>query len=132
MFYVGYFLWEYPTTILIQKLPIGKYVAGDILIWGVVVTATAACTNYGQLLAVRFFTGSVEATIAPAFLYITAQWYTRDQMPSRMSFWYGGNSMGGAVAGLASYGIGHIEHSLKPWKWLYIVCLTPSCVLGNS
>jgi hypothetical protein len=26
IFYFGYFIWEYPTTYLIQKLPVGKYV----------------------------------------------------------------------------------------------------------
>jgi hypothetical protein len=35
--------------------------------------------------------------------------------------WYAGNSFGGAVAGVLSYVIGHIEHPLSPWRWLYIV-----------
>ncbi|RDW82472.1 hypothetical protein BP6252_03584 [Coleophoma cylindrospora] len=114
MFYFGYFVWEYPTTVLIQKLPIGKYVAGDIIIWGAIVAATAACTSFGGLITARFFTGVVEATISPAFLYITAMWYTRDEMPSRMATWYAGNSFGGAIFGVATSVWGMIVLLLLP------------------
>ncbi|RDW75795.1 hypothetical protein BP5796_06616 [Coleophoma crateriformis] len=114
MFYFGYFFWEYPTTVLIQKLPIGTYVAGDIIIWGAIVAATAACNSFGGLITARFFTGVVEATISPAFLYITAMWYTRDEMPSRMAMWYAGNSFGGAIFGVATSVWGIIVLLLLP------------------
>jgi hypothetical protein len=32
IFYFGYFFWEYPTTFLIQKLPIGKYVGVNTIL----------------------------------------------------------------------------------------------------
>ncbi|TAQ86753.1 hypothetical protein B7494_g4914 [Chlorociboria aeruginascens] len=121
IFYFGYFLFEYPTTILIQKLLVGKYIAATIIIWGVIVASTAACTSFQGLMMARFFTGMVEATISPAFLYVTSMWYTRDEIPSRMGVWYAGNSVGGAVASLLSYAIGHIDGPLNPWKWLYIM-----------
>lgn len=121
IFYVGYFIWEYPTTVLIQKLPVGRYVGANIVAWGIVVAATATCGTYHQLLAVRFLTGALEATISPAFVYITSMWYTRDEIPSRMGISYAGNSFGGAVASILSYAIGHISYHLSPWKWLYIV-----------
>ncbi|KAL3426598.1 major facilitator superfamily transporter [Phlyctema vagabunda] len=130
LFYFGYFFWEYPTTILIQKLPIGKYIAADIICWGAIVASTAACKNYGGLITVRFFTGVVEATISPAFLYVTAMWYTRDEMPSRMGMWYAGNSFGGAVASVLSYAIGHIDNVLSPWQWLYIIFGVATSIWG--
>ena len=34
VFYFGYFFWEYPTSYLIQKLPVGKYVGINTLFWG--------------------------------------------------------------------------------------------------
>lgn len=32
IFYFGYFFWEYPTTYLIQKMPIGKYVGVNTIL----------------------------------------------------------------------------------------------------
>jgi len=57
IFYFGYLLFEYPTTILIQRLPIGKYLSGVTLLWGIIVAVTAACTSFGGLATCRFFLG---------------------------------------------------------------------------
>lgn len=32
LFYVGYFVWEYPTNMLLQKLPVGRFMAGTVSI----------------------------------------------------------------------------------------------------
>lgn len=57
IFYFGYLAFEYPTTILIQRLPIGKYLSGVTLLWGAVVACTAACTSFGGLATCRFLLG---------------------------------------------------------------------------
>jgi sugar phosphate permease len=57
IFYFGYLLFEYPTTILIQRLPIGKYLSGVTLLWGIIVAVTGACTSFGGLATCRFFLG---------------------------------------------------------------------------
>lgn len=57
------------------------------MIWGIIVASTAACTSFEGLMTARFSTGAVEASISPAFLYVTSMWYTRDEMPSRMGLW---------------------------------------------
>lgn len=77
--------------------------------------------NYGGLLAVRFLLGVAEATITPAFMFITTTWYTRDEIPVRTGIWFSGNSIGGLVASLLAYGVGHIEHPLHPWMWMFII-----------
>lgn len=74
VFYFGYFFWEYPTTYLIPRVPVAKYLAANTLFWGVIVGVTAACTNYGGLISVRFLLGVAEATITPAFMFITSTW----------------------------------------------------------
>lgn len=71
IFYFGYFFWEYPTNFLIARVPVAKYIAFNTFFWGAVVALTAACVNYGGLLAVRFLLGVAEATITPAFMFIT-------------------------------------------------------------
>lgn len=121
IFYFGYFFWEYPTNILITRLPVARYLACNTFFWGAVVALTAACVNYGGLLAVRFLLGMAEATITPAFMFITTTWYTRDEIPFRTGLWFSGNSVGGLVASLLAYGIGHIEHPLVAWQWMFIV-----------
>ncbi|KAM7193099.1 major facilitator superfamily transporter [Rhypophila sp. PSN 637] len=120
IFYVGYLLWTYPTTILIARLPIGKYLGANTLFWGAVVALTAACTGFRGLLAARFLLGVAEATITPAFVFVTSTWYTREEMPSRTGIWFSGNSFGGLLASLFAFWIGHVHDSVGPWRWMFI------------
>ncbi|EIW55355.1 MFS general substrate transporter [Trametes versicolor FP-101664 SS1] len=123
IFYFGYFAWAYPTTLLIARLPVARYMTVNTFIWGAVVALTAACSNYGGLLAVRFLLGVAEATITPAFMFMTTSWYTRDEIPFRTGIWFSGNSIGGLVASLFAFGVGHISltDSVGPWRWMYII-----------
>lgn len=106
---------------MIQRLPVGKYVSANTFFWGAVVALTAACTNYGGLITVRFLLGVAEATISPAFLHITSMWYTRSEVPTRVGIWFAGNSLGGVVTSFLAYGLGHIEDPLEPWQLMFIV-----------
>ncbi|CAG1960531.1 unnamed protein product, partial [Fusarium graminearum] len=122
VFYLGYFLWTYPTTILIANLPAGKYLTVNTIFWGLVVVFTAACQNFGGLLTMRFLLGIAEATITPGFMFLTSTWYTRDEMPTRVGIWFSGNSVGGLVASLLAFGVGHIESTtIRPWRWMYMI-----------
>lgn len=121
MFYFGYFFWEYPATLLVARLPVAKYLVVNTFFWGTVVALTAACSNYGGLITVRFLLGVAEASITPAFMFITTSWWTRDEVPTRTGIWFAGNSIGGLIASLLAYGIGHIDRPLSPWQWMYIV-----------
>ncbi|PGH34154.1 splicing factor 1 [[Emmonsia] crescens] len=121
VFYFGYLFWAYPTSILIQKLPVGRYVSLNAFFWGAVVALTAACTNFGGLITVRFLLGVAEGTISPAFVYITAMWWTREEIPARCGIWFAGNSLGGLLSNFLAFGIGHIKQPLAAWQWLFIV-----------
>ncbi|KAI1207536.1 putative allantoate permease [Annulohypoxylon truncatum] len=130
VFYFGYFLWAYPTTLLIARLPVAKYLAANTFVWGAVVALTAACTNYGGLITVRFFLGVAEATVSPALMFITSTWYTRDEIPTRTGIWFAGNSVGGIVSSLLAYGLGHITDNIHPWRWMFIVLGVATFLLG--
>lgn len=108
---------------LISRLPVARYLTGNTFAWGAVVAVTAACTNFGGLLTVRFLLGVAEATITPAFMFITTSWYTRDEIPVRTGIWFSGNSIGGMVASLFAFGVGHISEDdrIGPWRWMYII-----------
>lgn len=67
MFYFGYLAWEWPTSRLLQQLPLAKYSAFNIIMWGTVLTCFAAVKNFSGAVAVRFFLGFFEAAVTPGF-----------------------------------------------------------------
>lgn len=72
-------------------------------------------------MAVRFLLGMAEATITPAFMFLTSTWYTRDEMPTRVGIWFAGNSIGGIISSLIAFGLGHVHDNVHPWRWMYIL-----------
>jgi MFS family permease len=67
IFYFGYLFFEYPTTTLIQRLPVRKYLSGVSLPRGIIVASTAACSSFGGLATCRFLLG-VAVSLIPKLL----------------------------------------------------------------
>jgi hypothetical protein len=74
MFYFGYLFWEYPTNRLLQKLPLAKYSAFNVIMWGLTLCCMAAVTDFAGAMTVRFFLGVFEAAVSPGFALFTSQW----------------------------------------------------------
>ncbi|CAD0041738.1 unnamed protein product [Aureobasidium pullulans] len=130
MFYFGYLAWEYPTNRLLQRLPLGKYSAANIILWGATLCTFAAVSDFGGGVAVRFFLGVTEAAVTPGFALLTSQWYTKKEQGSRTSIWFSFNGFAQIFGGLVAYGIakGTRIHgsAIEPWKIIFLVtgCLT--------
>ena len=73
MFYFGYLAWEYPTNRLLQRLPLAKYSAFNIIMWGAVLTLFATVKNFSGAVAIRFFLGLFESAVTPGFALFTSQ-----------------------------------------------------------
>ncbi|KAI6090565.1 major facilitator superfamily domain-containing protein [Hypoxylon rubiginosum] len=114
--FVGYLLMQIPSNLFLNK--IGKpalYLPGCMMVWGVISAATAAVTNFGGLIAVRFFLGFVEAA------YFVN---TRKELGLRTAILYSGALISGAFSGLISAGITQNmdgARGLGAWQWLFII-----------
>lgn len=74
MFYIGYLAWEYPTNRLLQRLPLAKWSAFNIIAWGGTLCCLAAVENFAGAVAIRFLLGVFEAAVTPGFALFTSQW----------------------------------------------------------
>jgi hypothetical protein len=54
-------------------MPLGKYSAICIIVWGAILSCFAAVTNYSGAIALRFFLGVFEAAVTPGFALLTSQ-----------------------------------------------------------
>ncbi|KAJ4368343.1 hypothetical protein N0V83_006699 [Neocucurbitaria cava] len=121
LFYLGYLFWEYPTSLLLQRLPVAKFMSGTVIVWGIVLMCHAAAHDFGGLAAARTFLGMLEASINPGTMLIFSMWYKRSEQPLRMGIWIGSAGIGYVLAGIASFGIGHIGGALSSWKYMFLI-----------
>ncbi|KAI1120453.1 major facilitator superfamily domain-containing protein [Nemania abortiva] len=128
-FYVGYLVATYPATRLVARLPVARYLGANTLVWGAVVALTAACGGFKGLFVARFFLGVAEASVSPALVFVTATWYTRDEIPARTGVWFAGNSVGGIVSSLLAFGLGSaVQHGA--WRWMFALLGILTFILG--
>lgn len=125
MFYFGYLIWEWPTNRLLQRLPLAKWSAFNVIMWGLTLCCMAAVSSFSGAMAVRFFLGVFEAAVSPGFALFTSQWYTIREQGFRTGIWFSNNGWGQIVGGFVAYGIavGTTAHPLhiKSWQLLFLV-----------
>ena len=67
IFYFGWLVWQYPSLLLLQKFPVGKYVASQVFGWGAFSFLIATSTNFAGIASLRFLLGCAESIQLAAF-----------------------------------------------------------------
>lgn len=91
------------------------------LTWAVVVACHGAASDFAGITILRVLLGVFESTISPGLSLVTSVWYKRSEHASRHGIWFAGNSISSIFGGLLTYGIGHIDNSVEPWR---VCCLS--------
>ncbi|KAL3959303.1 hypothetical protein ACCO45_007465 [Purpureocillium lilacinum] len=86
IFYFGYLIAQYPSSILMQKLPIGRYFGGMVALWGVTTTCMATTHSFASLATARFFLGVFESCLHPVLTMLVGQYWTRRSSPCERAF----------------------------------------------
>lgn len=115
-FYYGYLVATPIASVGLVKFPLGKFLTGSMLIWGIVATCHGAVNSMASLTALRVLLGVFESSITPGLTLLTGIWYKRSEHAMRHGIWFAGNSLTGIFGGVMCYGIGHIKSSLAAWR----------------
>ncbi len=73
LFEAGYMGFEYISSRLLQRLPLAKFSAFNIIIWGAVLACFSTVSNFGGAAAIRVFLGVFESAVTPGFALLTSQ-----------------------------------------------------------
>jgi MFS family permease len=85
LFFVGYFLCEVPSNMIMNKCRPSIYLPTIVWVWGCIVIALSQAKSYEGFLAGRFFLGCIEAGLFPGAIYLLTCWYTRKEIGKHMS-----------------------------------------------
>ncbi|TFY77932.1 hypothetical protein EWM64_g6083 [Hericium alpestre] len=119
IFYLSYLAFQYPQNLALQRLPIGKWISINVLVWAIALLCHGACHSFGALFAVRFIMGICEGAITLGFLLVTSMFYTRAEQMRRVGYWYLMNGVAVIVLGFLAFGVLHIHTGgFMLWQWL--------------
>ncbi|KAL5042815.1 hypothetical protein BDW71DRAFT_216695 [Aspergillus fruticulosus] len=118
----GYLAFAIPSNLLLQRLPLAKYMGGSLLVWAGLVIAHVGAKNYAGMLVLRFILGMAEACVSPCMMSFTSMFYKRSEQPLRMAIWLSANGTATMVGALLGFGLGHVHNTtLESWKLIFLV-----------
>ncbi|CUM51117.1 unnamed protein product [Debaryomyces fabryi] len=131
-FYLGYLVFEFPVSLLLQRFPVAKTVSVFIIIWGFILCMHSV-PQYAGFIALRTILGMLESAVTPAFVILTSQWYKKEEQFIRTALWFGCNGIGQIIgAGAISYNlfVNADSYSIEAWKLLFIITGVLTIALG--
>lgn len=127
-FYLGYLVFAFPISLVLQKFPVAKTASILVIVWGVLLCLHSTPSNYAGFVTLRTLLGVFESGITPAMVIITSQWYKREEQFLRTSIWFACNGFGTIMGGAIAYGIASRDgsYSMEGWKVLFVTigCMT--------
>lgn len=119
--YVAYVVAEPLYVFLFQKFPPAKLMAFTVICWGFFVIGHAFAKSYLSLMAIRFFLGFFEASVAPGCTLITGMWYNSSRQIRRTCWWTCQAGTATIIGGALSYAFQNVSSTrFESWQ---ILCL---------
>ena len=87
-FYWGYFIFEVPSNVIMEKVGARIWIARIMITWGIFAGLTALVVGTNTFALVRFFLGVAEAGFFPGIIYFLTRWFPQSTR-GRASGWRG-------------------------------------------
>lgn len=132
LFFIGYFLFEVPSNLLLDKFGARKWFARILLTWGLITMAMALIQGPHSFYILRFLLGVAEAGFFPGVLYLITQWYPVRHRGKIMGMFILSQPIAMMVAGPlagALLGMDGIAN-MHGWQWLFVMVGLPAVLLS--
>ncbi|PZD67894.1 MFS transporter [Pantoea ananatis] len=132
MFFIGYFLFEVPSNLIMQKVGARIWIARIMISWGIISMATAFVTGPVSFAFARFCLGVAEAGFTPGIYLFFTYWFPGSWRAKITAAFLVGipvaNIIGAPLSGMLMQITGH-EH-IRNWQWLLLLEGFPAVILG--
>jgi ACS family tartrate transporter-like MFS transporter len=132
IFFIGYFLFEVPSNLVLEKLGARRWIARIMFSWGLVSAAMALVWNEPSFYAGRFLLGAAEAGFFPGVVLYLTYWFTAEHRARMVGLFMAAVPVSGVIGSPLSGSILGLEGALglHGWQWLFILEGLPSMLLS--
>src|SRR6266511_3417590 len=131
MFFIGYFLFEVPSNLILEKVGARIWIARIMIVWGVISAGMMFVRSPTSFYVARFALGAAEAGFFPGIILYLTYWFPSAHRSRTIAMFMTAPALSGIVgAPLSGYLLDHHPASVPGWQWLFLVEGIPSVVLG--
>lgn len=133
LFFVGYFLFEVPSNLLLVKIGAKKTLARIMICWGLISAGFALVQTPPQFYIARFLLGAFEAGFFPGIVLYLTYWYPTARRGRVIGAFMAAIPVAGVIGGPLSGWIMSSMHGHTGWygwQWMFLIEGIPSVILG--
>ncbi|MBR8657168.1 MFS transporter [Achromobacter sp. Marseille-Q0513] len=133
IFFIGYFLFEVPSNVLMHRIGAKKTLARIMILWGLISAAMALTQTPTQFYMLRFLLGAAEAGFYPGIILYLTYWFPSSRRGQIVAVFMTAVPFAGILGGPLSGWVMEAFHQtsgLAGWQWMFIIEAIPSVLLG--
>jgi D-galactonate transporter len=133
IFFIGYFLFEVPSNVILHRVGARLWIARIMITWGLISSAMMFVSSPMQFYVLRFLLGVSEAGFFPGIILYLTYWYPAARRGHITALFMTAVAIAGVIGGPLS---GWILQSfsgaggLAGWQWLFVLEGLPSVLIG--
>ena len=133
LFFIGYFLFEVPSNLLLQRVGAKIWIARIMITWGLVSGAFMLVQNEVQFYALRFLLGLAEAGFYPGVILYCTFWFPSHRRAKVVALFMSAIPIAGIFGNpLSGWIIKALDGAsgLAGWRWMFAVEAVPALLIG--
>lgn len=132
LFFLGYFVFEVPSNLILRRVGAPVWLFRIAVTWGLCTAALAFIAGEKSFYFLRFLLGVAEAGFVPGMVYYLTYWYPSQQRARIMAMMWASTAIAGVIAGPWSGLILMADGwlGLQGWQLIFILQGLPTVVIG--
>lgn len=133
IFFIGYFLFEIPSNLILQRVGAKLWIARIMIVWGLLSGAMVFVSTPMQFYLLRFLLGVGEAGFFPGIILYLTYWYPAPRRAKATATFMTSVALAGIIGGpLSGFIMTCLDGvaTLAGWQWLFLVEAVPAIILG--
>jgi ACS family tartrate transporter-like MFS transporter len=132
VFFFGYFLFEVPSNIILDKVGARLWIARVMITWGLLSGAFAFIKGETSFYVLRFLLGAAEAGFFPGIILYLSYWFPVRYRAAVVSLFMAAAPISVLLGSPLSSVLLELEGvlGLHGWQWMFLVEAVPAVLLG--
>ncbi|MBR0825560.1 MFS transporter [Bradyrhizobium manausense] len=132
IFFIGYFLFEVPSNVALNKYGARIWISRILISWGIVATASAFVQSAMQLYMLRFLLGVAEAGFFPGIIIYLTYWFRAKEQATTVALFTAAIPVSYLIgAPLSTWIMDHVSgFGLSGWRWMLLLEGGPAVIAG--
>jgi len=132
IFFLGYFLFQVPSNLMLQRAGARRWIGTLMILWGVISSAMFLIHSATSFYGLRFLLGAAEAGFFPGVIFYLRSWFPAEARAGVVALFMTAGPVSGMVGGpisgaLLDWGT---AGGLAGWQWMFLMEGIPAIVLG--